>query len=241
MDTTFHGASFFYLVPVALFLPFILWGLWSFGLKDVFRRTEAEKLARTLATESHEKIARRRFKKAGELAPRAVSEPPRSIASWIGRALAYAAFAAFLGVLSAWPPYPYWGGENGQLKLSLSIPGERKVPCVKRSREELAKLPANMRTAMTCSRQRYGVAVRVALDGQAVFDEIRAPVGLSSDGASSIYEKFALPVGSHPLEASISLDGGKTVTHHLTQTVTIIPGGILVLGFDGNSRRLFVR
>ena len=239
--TTYQGASFFYLVPVALFLPLILWGLWSFGLKDFFRTSEGEKRARQLAREQKEKTAHRRFEKAGELAPRPVNEPPRTVLSWIGRGVAYAAFAAVLGLFSAWPPYTFWADGNGQLKLSLSVPGDRKEACVKRTRDELAKLPPNMRTLMQCARERHPVAVRVKLDGKTVFDGMRAPAGLSADGSSSFYTKVPLPGGAHTVQATISLDGGKTTIHTLRRDLVVKDGAVVVVDYDAGKRVLILR
>lgn len=241
METTYHGASYFYLVPVAIFLPLILLGLWSFGLKDLFRTTDTEKRARRLEQIRTEKETKRRLAKAGGLAVRPVTEPPRSVASWAGRALAYGAYAAVLGVFSAWPPYAYWPADTGQLKVSLSVPGDHKEACRKRTRDELAKLPPNMRAPMKCSRERAPVAIEVTFDGKPLYRAVREATGLSKDGASAFYEKFAIPAGTHAVSVRLSLDGGKSFPHVLESALDLAPGQAVVLGFDGPGKGLFLR
>lgn len=241
METTFHGASYFYFVPVAIFLPLILFGLWSFGLKDLFRRTDAEKRDRRLDQIRREKDAKRRLDKAGGLAVRPVTEPPRSVASWVARAVAYGAFAAVLGVFSNWPPYAYWPSNTGQLKVSMSVPGDHKEACRKRTREELAKLPPNMRAPMSCSRERFPVVLETSMDGTALYRASREPTGLSKDGASAFYKKFPVPAGNHKVAVRLSLDGGRTFPYVLEQTLTLASGQAVVLGFAGAEKALFLR
>lgn len=241
METTFHGASYFYLVPVAIFLPLVLFGLWSFGLKDLFRRTDAEKRERRLDQIRRDKDAKRRLAKSGGLAVRPVTEPPRSVGSWIGRAIAYGAFAVVLGAFSNWPPYAYWPESTGQLKVSLSVPGDHKEACRKRTRDELAKLPPNMRAPMSCSRERFPVVLEASLDGSPLYRESREPTGLSKDGASAFYKKFPILAGTHEVAVRLSLDGGTTFPYILDHTLAIASGQAVVLGFGGVEKSLFLR
>lgn len=240
-DFTLGGASIFYLVPVLIFGPLMALGLWNFGLRDLFRRSEEEKVAIHDQQAQREKEAQTRLKKAGTIQPRPVSEPPRSLASWFGRALAYGAFACVLALFSTWPSYEYWPSETAQLKLSISEAGDRLVPCIKRSREELAQLPPNMRSARKCSRERHPVRVVLRLDGRDMFNDTQAPAGIQADGTSSFYEKFPLAAGTHRIEARISLDDGGTFPHVLDRTLMLSSGQVLVLGYDGNARTLFLK
>lgn len=231
-DFTIGGVSIFYLVPVLVFGPLMALGLWNFGLKDLFRRDQEVDDRIRQEQERREAEARRRLEKAGGLAPRPVTEPPTSAVSWIGRAVAYGAFAGFLGVFSAWPSYGYWPGDAGQLKLSITIAGERKAACRKLSREELMKLPPNMRRPEKCSRERHPVRIRITVDDQDLFAGTQPPAGLSGDGNSSFYHKFSLPTGGHRITATLSLDDGGSVTSHLDRSIHIQPGQVMVLGFD---------
>lgn len=239
--TTFHGASYFYLVPVVIFLPLILFALWNFGLKDIFRRSDKEVRARRLDQIRREKDAKRRLEKSGGLAIRPVTEPPRTVLSWIGRAVAYGAYACVLAVFSNWPPYAYHDPHAAQVKLSLSVPGARKEACHKRSREELMKLPPNMRAPMQCSRERLPVAVSLAIDGQTLYAASQAPAGLSGDGSSSFYEKFAVPAGTHRIAVRLSFDGGASYSHTLEESVVLAPTQVLVVGYGGTDKALFLQ
>lgn len=236
-----ENVNAFYLVPVIVFGPLIAFGLWTFGLKDLFRRDpEAANVAK-LEQERREEEARRRLEKAGGLAPRPVTEPPTTIASWIGRAVAYGLFAAFLAVFSAWPSYRYWPEESGQLKLSVTAAGDRKEACRKLSREELMKLPPNMRRPESCSRERHPVRITITMDDHELFAHNQPPAGLSNDGNSSFYGKFDLPAGHHKILATLSLDDGTSLVSQLDQNVDILPGQVLVLGLDPVTHQLTIQ
>jgi hypothetical protein len=81
------------------------------------------------------------------------------------------------------------------IKLSISHLGDRE--CRKRTPEELAKLPPNMRAPMDCPRERSDIRLEVDLDGQPVFRTVMHPTGLYKDGVSTVYKRFELKAGSH--------------------------------------------
>ena len=120
-----------------------------------------------------------------------------TVGRWVGQAVLYAAFAAFLGLLSDWPVYTPHDPDKALIKLSLSHPGQRKEECRRRSLEELAKLAPNMRAPLACSRERWPVVVELDLDGERIFARTVNPAGLSADGQSSFYSTFAVPAGRH--------------------------------------------
>ena len=150
-----------------------------------------------------------------------------------GQAVLYAAFAAFIGVFSSHPHYSDLEPGQALLKLSFSHPGQLAQDCRKRSAEELAKLPPNMRAPMECPRQRSPVAVELMLDGQILAKRSSAPSGLSHDGASTLYERFAIPAGKHDLSVkfndSVRVPGFNYVRQ---EHVEVEPGQVLVIDFN---------
>ena len=226
----------FYLAPLLFFGPVFFAVLWNFGLKNLFHTPPEFKEQQRLEREHAERITKRRESKAGYYA-RTEHLATRPSVHWLGQAALYAAFAGVLALFSAWPGYRYTVPGEAQVKLSLSHPGERVEACHKRTREELAKLPPNMRAKMECSRERWPVAIELTLDGQVVFAGEATAAGLRHDGASSFYEKFHVPAGAHTLSVRLNDAGPESgFTQELTQDVVLVPAQNLVIGFreDGS-------
>jgi hypothetical protein len=166
----------------------------------------------------------------------------RSIASIAGQALLYAAFAAFLGVFAVWPRYRHLGPDQALLKLSFSHPGDRVGECRRRTPEELAKLPPNMRAPLECPRQRSPVAVEVDLDDRPIVRRVAPPSGLAKDGASTVYERFPVPAGVHRL--AITVDDSVRVpgpTWKREESVTLAPGRVVVVDIDPEQGGIVIR
>jgi hypothetical protein len=113
--------------------------------------------------------------------------------------LAYTAFAAAIGYLSASPAYDYADAGQATIKLSLSHAANRVKPCVRLTPQQIAELAPNMRHTEECERQRLPLVVELEIDG-AVRAYIEAPPsGLWNDGPASIYERFEVEPGAHTL------------------------------------------
>jgi hypothetical protein len=157
----------------------------------------------------------------------------RRLASIAGQALLYAAFAACVALFSAWPPYRHLEPGQALLKLSFSHPGERVAECRRRTPEELAALPPNMRAPLDCPRERSPVSVELELDGRVLARRVVSPSGLARDGASTVYERFAVPAGAHRLEVKVD-DNVRAPgpTWEREQDVQLAPGRVLVVDLD---------
>jgi len=121
----------------------------------------------------------------------------------VGQAVVYAGFAALIGYFSSAPAYRYFGGDDAILTVSFSHGAQRKGECHKLSREELAKLPPNMRKPVSCPRERLPVVVALDLDGHRLYEASLPPTGLAKDGPSHVYERFVIPAGRHTLVARL--------------------------------------
>ena len=132
--------------------------------------------------------------------------------SWIGQGLLYALFALIIGFFSNWPPYRHLAPDQALIKLSFSHHGKPVAECRQRSPEELAKLPPNMRAPMDCPRERSPVTVEIDLDGAPAFRHVAAPSGLSSDGASTVYQRFLVAAGEHRVAVRLKDDSAPRVS-----------------------------
>ncbi|HUL68139.1 MAG TPA: hypothetical protein VLW55_26320 [Burkholderiaceae bacterium] len=163
-------------------------------------------------------------------------------ARWSLQAVLYAAFAAAVGVFSGWPPYRQLGPEQALLRLSLLHPGAPLHDCRQRSPEELAKLPAHMRVAQDCPRERSPVHVRVTLDDRPVIDETFAPSGLARDGAAAAYRRLVIPAGTHRIGVGVNDDARHAeVFRTADQTLQIAPGQVVLIDFDPRRGGVLIR
>ena len=128
------------------------------------------------------------------------------VAKYVGQGVLYALFAAVIGYFSTLPKYHHLEPDQALLRLSFKHPGKTKADCRQRSPEELARVPANMRKALDCPRERSPVRVRVELDGKDLYDESFPPSGLSKDGASTGYRRLPIAAGRHHLKVQFADD-----------------------------------
>ena len=150
-----------------------------------------------------------------------------------GQLALYAAFAAFIGVFASFPVYRHLAADEALVKLSFSHAGQLAHECRRRSPEELAKLPPNMRVALDCPRERSPVTVELALDGRLLAQRIAKPAGLAHDGAATLYERFVIPAGEHDLSVKFNDDRRVAGATYARETrVRLNPGQVLVVDFN---------
>lgn len=118
---------------------------------------------------------------------------------YIGQAGVLALSAAFLGYFAAGPAYTAFPADRALIKLSFSHGGGPISECRRRTPEEMAKLPPNMRRPTQCPRQRVPLVIELVLDDEVLLRGARPPTGLSGDGPSRVYERFVVAPGPHRL------------------------------------------
>jgi len=160
----------------------------------------------------------------------------------IGQVLAYAAFAAVIGLFATWPAHRLLEPDQGLLRLSFSHPGKVSTECRKRSAEELAKMQPQMRTPLDCQRERSPVQVRVVLDDHVLVDRSVAPAGLSRDGASSVYWRTPIPAGTHRFAVTLRDDAraGAPVFSR-DATLDVKPGQVVLIDFKPEQGGVVIR
>lgn len=153
--------------------------------------------------------------------------------AWAGQAVLYGLFALFIGVFSQWPSYRHLPPDEALVKVSFVLHGKHVAECRKRTAQELAKMPPNMRAPMECQRERAPVRIEVDVDGVLRYAATAKPSGLSKDGASSVYHRFALPAGSHRITVRLKDSaGGGAFDYQRESQVVLKPAQILVIDFD---------
>ncbi|HER20501.1 MAG TPA: hypothetical protein ENO14_05605 [Chromatiales bacterium] len=115
--------------------------------------------------------------------------------------------AFWLGYFADSPVYTHLEPDRAQIKLSVVHSAERKGECRRRTAEELAELPANMRTPFDCPRERLPIRIEVLLDGAVVYDETQSASGLAHSGRTRAYATFPAEPGRHILEARMIASG----------------------------------
>lgn len=152
-----------------------------------------------------------------------------------GQGLFYTLIALALGYLSASPMWTHLPEDQAMIKISFSHGAERRVPCHKRTRDELMALAPNMRNPVSCTRERLPVYVEISVDGERLIAEDLPPMGLAKDGQSKIYRRIAIAPGSHRVDIGIR-DTSRTsgFDYELGKTVDLISRQNLIVDFQGD-------
>lgn len=140
-------------------------------------------------------------------------------------------FAAVAG-LSDRPRHRSLPEGTGVLKVSFVHGADRKAACRKRSAEEIAALPPNMRQRVLCPRQRPSLYVEIDLDGRRLFAADLPPSGIAGDGPSRLYERFVLPAGSYEVAVRLR-DTGRAEGYEwqASERIEIAPAASRVIDF----------
>jgi hypothetical protein len=156
----------------------------------------------------------------------------------VGQVILYGAFAAFIGYFATSPKYHQVADDVALIKLSISHLGERE--CRKRTPEELAKMPPNMRAPLDCPRERSDIRLEMDLDGQPVLRTVMHPTGLYKDGVSTIYRRFEVKAGSHQIAVRMNDNLVKPGFNFVKEgEINLKPGQVMVIDFSPDKGGLF--
>lgn len=150
---------------------------------------------------------------------------------WLGQGLVLALIMLAIGYLANRPAYTNFPEDQAMIRLSFSHGGGRP-DCRRRTPEELAALPPNMRAPMDCPRGRLPVTVELDLDGAPLYHALLPPGGLQGDGPSRVHRGFAVSPGTHTITARLR-DSDRTEGFDYTKEVTLdlAPRQNLVIDF----------
>jgi len=156
--------------------------------------------------------------------------------------LNYTVFMVLVWYFSFSPTYVRLEPEESMITLALSHAGKPVHECHKKSQEELAKLPPNMRVLEDCPRERSPVKIEVLMDDTPVIDETVDPPGLYKDQGVDIYHSVKVPTGDHKLEIrmndNVRVEGP---THRYHQSVSLGSAQLLVIQFNSAHNQFVIR
>ncbi len=157
----------------------------------------------------------------------------RTAVRLLGQGVLYGAFAAVLGYFATAPAYVRLPPDRALVKLSFSHASSPLGECRRRTPQELAQLPPNMRTPLDCPRERSPVEVELALDDERLFHAVLPPRGWQRDGAVSVYRTFIVPAGRHRLCARLK-DNVRLADFNYgrEEEIALAPGQVFVVDFD---------
>jgi hypothetical protein len=158
------------------------------------------------------------------------------ILQYLGQALFYGLFVAFIGYFSVAPAYMHFPSDQALIKASFSHAGQPLEECRVRTAEELEKLPPNMRVPMQCGRERSPVTFELELDGKPIYRAELPPRGLLRDGASTVYQRFPVPAGQHRFRVRLKDSVHVPDFNYTKETeVTVAPGQVFVVDFNART------
>lgn len=144
----------------------------------------------------------------------------------------YAPLMAILAYFSTEPRFSAVAPDEALVRVSFIHATELKEKCRSRSPEELAKLAPNMRASLACPRERTPLLVELELDGELVLRREVQPSGLRRDGNAVVYQRFAVPAGSHRIVARLRDRPGEGFTHVAERTLELGGGRVLIIDFN---------
>lgn len=146
--------------------------------------------------------------------------------------------ALFLGAaaLANWPHYRQLPQDAGVITMTFVHGADRRVECRRRTAEELARLPPNMRRPDDCPRGRRPLYVELDVAGRTIYAAELRPTGIAGDGPSRVYEKFVLPAGDYEIAARLRDSPRKEgFDHERRQRVALAAHQNLVIDFKPES------
>lgn len=150
--------------------------------------------------------------------------------------IAYAGFWAGIGCFATNPSYEHHDPGAALIKLTFSHAGARATECRRLSPEEIAALAPNMRHAMDCPRARVPLRVELLLDDRPLYEAELPPAGLSSDGPSSVYQRFTVEPGTYRLTARLRDSRRETgFDYEAERMIELAAEQILVIDFRADS------
>ena len=161
---------------------------------------------------------------------------------WLTEIAFYGMFAAFVGLLSAWPAYQLLAEDRAIVSVAFSHAGKRIGDCRMLTQEQLNELPPNMRTMSDCPRERHPVRIVLRSDSETLYDATLQPSGIWADGKSNIYKRIEVSAGTHHLFVGVNDSGDSArFDFEASKIVDLVPGRNLIVQFDEQTQSILIR
>lgn len=154
----------------------------------------------------------------------------------------YALFALVIGYFTTSPPYRHLQPDEAVLRLSFTHPGKPVTDCRRRSADELAKMPPQLRQPLDCPRERSPVRVRVEMDGRELVDASFPASGLAHDGAATGYRRIPIAAGEHRFRVQFNDDARAAGFGYAgAATLDVAPGQVVLIDFGAENSGVVIR
>ena len=159
-----------------------------------------------------------------------------NVIKYAGQALIYGAIMAMLGYFATMPAYRTFPEGYARITLTFSHGGKPEGGCRRRTAEEIAKLPPNMRRPFDCPRKRVPIFVQLQLDGSTVYEASIEPAGVQGDGPARVYKGIRVAAGPHKVTARLR-DSERTEGFDYEREVDVVlkPGRHFVVQFKAEA------
>ncbi len=161
--------------------------------------------------------------------------------NYFGQALFYAAIILFIGYFSNSPTYTQIEEGEATIKLSLRHTGQIIGECRFRSDEEMLSLPANMRLAKVCPRERSSIEFQLLINDVESYHKVVMPAGLNNDGRAKLYHRFTVKAGMHKITVKLKdhrdLDD---YNYQETREINLASRSVLVIDFDPDTKKFII-
>jgi hypothetical protein len=156
----------------------------------------------------------------------------------VGQIVAYGLFVALLGAFASGPAYQHQAADQATIKLSLRHTGQLLGECRQRSPEEMLAMPANMRLADECPRERSPILLELDVDGDLAYSEVLQARGIHNDGRASAYHRMTVPAGEIRVDVRLK-DHIEAEDFHFegSHQIDLAPAQVLVIDFDEQQGR----
>lgn len=155
------------------------------------------------------------------------------VLKYLGQIAVYAVISVVIGYFANAPSYTRIQPDQSLIKLSFAHGAKKKGECRRLTREELEKLPPNMRNPVVCGRERLPVSVELEADGKLIYADTLHPTGLTGDGPSRAYQRFVMEPGSHLFVARLrDSDRQEGFDYVNEKEVQLSPGQSLAIDFN---------
>lgn len=160
-------------------------------------------------------------------------------------ALVAAAVTAAIVALSR-VPYTASPGEDGELRLAWRWRSERVELCRARGADELARLPAHMRSATACERRLRPYRLEVRVDGVIVVDDSVRARGAEADRPLSVFRRLPLAPGRYEVRvvfSPLAVAGDSTLAppQVLESSLVVAPRQVVLVTVDTDHNVLVAR
>lgn len=156
--------------------------------------------------------------------------------------IAWACFAAVVGLLSVWPRYDTIKKDRAIVTVTFSHAANRVGECRTLTQEELNELPPNMRKPSECPRERHPVRIELRSGDAVLYREVLEPSGIWSDGKANIYQRVVVPARTHDLFVGMNDSGGEDgFDFEESRRIDIVAGRNVVVRFDEQLQELSIQ